>query len=293
MKNTVASVRDRLLNLSRERGIPFQRLLTLYMQEGLLRRIASTKLGDEVVLKGGLVLYQREGLIARPTKDIDLLGTESVDGMEMVLEMLQEASQLSAPDALKIHQETITVDPIRARVDRGGVRAHVLASLGTAQTRLQVDVGFGDAVYGGAESTSFRTLLNENPFDISVYPAAVIVAEKLEATISLGNINTRTKDLFDLYRLIVQTGRSIDEAVSAGVETFRTRRTVLVADPVALAESRWRSNEFRLRWNAFLNRIRMESPSQDELLTTLLPALQLIYRAIRQELHGANAESQR
>jgi hypothetical protein len=41
MKDIAASIRARLLNLARKEQVPFQRILTLYKQEGLLHRIVS------------------------------------------------------------------------------------------------------------------------------------------------------------------------------------------------------------------------------------------------------------
>ena len=74
MKNIQASIRDRLLNYAKKNEVPFQRVLTLYMQESLLHRIVSTDYADSIALKGGLLFYQFQGMAARPTKDIDLLG---------------------------------------------------------------------------------------------------------------------------------------------------------------------------------------------------------------------------
>lgn len=51
MKNMPASVRARLLNLARKQGVPFQRLLTLYNQEGLLHRIVSTEYENSIFFK--------------------------------------------------------------------------------------------------------------------------------------------------------------------------------------------------------------------------------------------------
>ena len=50
--NIAASVRARLLNLSRERSQPFQLLLTRYVLERLLYRLSRTEHRDRFVLKG-------------------------------------------------------------------------------------------------------------------------------------------------------------------------------------------------------------------------------------------------
>ena len=85
MKNVPASVRARILNIAKKEKVPFQRLLTLYNQEGLLHRIVLTEYKDEVVLKGGLLFYQLQGVISRPTKDIDLLRKDK-SGSETTLQ---------------------------------------------------------------------------------------------------------------------------------------------------------------------------------------------------------------
>lgn len=54
--NIAASVRARLLNLSRERSQPFQLLLTRYVLERLLYRLSRTEHRDRFVLKGAMLL---------------------------------------------------------------------------------------------------------------------------------------------------------------------------------------------------------------------------------------------
>jgi hypothetical protein len=61
MKNISASIRTKLLNYARKDQISFQRVLTLYIQEGLLHRIVMSKYGNDITLKGGLMFYQLQG----------------------------------------------------------------------------------------------------------------------------------------------------------------------------------------------------------------------------------------
>lgn len=67
----VASVRQRLRNLARERGVDYNRLQLLYMQERWLARLGYSPHRDNLILKGGLYLYSNFGLTSRPTRDID------------------------------------------------------------------------------------------------------------------------------------------------------------------------------------------------------------------------------
>ena len=49
MKNMSASVRARLLNIAKKEKVPFQRLLTLYNQEGLLHRTESDERNEQIL----------------------------------------------------------------------------------------------------------------------------------------------------------------------------------------------------------------------------------------------------
>lgn len=67
---------------------------------------------------------------------------------------------------------------------------------------MQLDVGYGDAVTPGPEEVVYPTLLDDQPPPcLRVYPRASVVAEKLEAIVSLGMANSRMKDYFDLRAL--------------------------------------------------------------------------------------------
>jgi predicted nucleotidyltransferase component of viral defense system len=69
-----ASVRQRLLNLARERGEDFQQLLVSYALERLLYRLAQSRHCDRFILKGALLFRMWFDLAQRPTRDADFLG---------------------------------------------------------------------------------------------------------------------------------------------------------------------------------------------------------------------------
>lgn len=74
--NVGASVRQRLLNRSRQEGRVFQELATLYAMERFLYRLGLSPHVEGFVLKGGLMTLTWAGEYARVTRDIDLLGRE-------------------------------------------------------------------------------------------------------------------------------------------------------------------------------------------------------------------------
>lgn len=281
MKDMAASIRARLMNIARKEQVPFQRILTLYMQEGLLHRIVNTHYSEDIVLKGGLLFYQLQGFIARPTKDIDLLGSQKSDSETLLINVLTETCSLTIDDGLKLDSASIDVSPIAGQTDHGGVRAYITVYLGTSQTRLQIDMGFGDVITGGPVNKHYRTLLGNRSFTIKTYTDETIAAEKLEAIVSLGTVNSRYKDFYDLYELLIKTCLADEKVVEAACNTFRNRNTALPELPESLTESYWSSENFKTNWNRYLDRIEASEPDQEQLTGKLLPRLHAIYNNIK------------
>jgi hypothetical protein len=75
MRNIPASVRQRLLNLSKQRHEEFQNVLTRYAIERFLFRLGESPYSNRFLLKGALLFYVWSGEPHRPTWDLDLLGS--------------------------------------------------------------------------------------------------------------------------------------------------------------------------------------------------------------------------
>lgn len=69
-----ASIRQRLLNHSREMAEDFNLTLTRYAIERLLYRLSQSPFADQFVLKGALLFMVWTGQTYRPTRDLDLAG---------------------------------------------------------------------------------------------------------------------------------------------------------------------------------------------------------------------------
>lgn len=72
--NSPASVRQRLLNLAREKGQVFDVVLVTYGLERLMYRLSLSEHRDSFVLKGGLLVTLWIGDEHRVTRDADFLG---------------------------------------------------------------------------------------------------------------------------------------------------------------------------------------------------------------------------
>ncbi len=284
MKNIEASVRARLANMARRKGVTLQRLLTLYMQEGLLHRITRTAYRDNLVLKGGLLLYVRYGTEARTTKDIDLHARDIECDTDTIRHLLASAASITIDDGLTFDVESVRANPIRGQEGVVGVRGHVRGHLGTARGDLQVDVGCGDVITRGPRVIVYPSLLEGDSFRMPIYSVETVIAEKLSALVSIGVTNSRIRDLYDMYVILVKERQDDRFVVDATVNTFRNRRIPTPETPEVLTDGHWSSREFSSYWTAYLRRLGQSEPTIADLQRELLPVLQDIYDQTRGRL---------
>jgi hypothetical protein len=229
--NQVASVHQRLLNLAKSRGRPFNELLQFYAIERFLYRLAESPYRDRLVLKGALMLMVWETPTTRPTRDIDLLGRISND-LDSVRSIVAEICRAKVDDdGLVFDPASATAEKITEDADYEGVRVKFHGQLGKARIAMQIDIGFSDVVTPEPVSINYPAMLGQGSAKLLAYNRETTIAEKFEAMVSLGQINSRMKDFFDLW-LLARTqdfkGAVVAEAIS---RTFAHRHTQVVATP--------------------------------------------------------------
>ena len=255
-----ASVRARLLNLARERGEDFQITLRNYLFERFLYRLSRSELRERFVLKGAMLLRLWADQPYRATVDLDLLSRGNPDPDSVARDIAAICRTGVPDDAVVFDASTISVEPIRAQEEYSGVRAMFDARLGTIRERLQVDIGFGDALWPHAEEMAYPVALGDPSPLIRVYSPETVIAEKLEAIVSLGIRNSRIKDFFDIDYL-ARSGR-FDRAVlvEAVCRTFTRRGTPIPPEPpIGLTPEFWSQPGREAQIRAFARRARLET----------------------------------
>jgi len=262
-----ASIHARLLNRAKARGEDFNLILTRYALERFLYRLSRVPAREAYWLKGAMLFDLWFDVPHRPTRDADFLGFGPMD-TEALASTIREICGVVVHDGMAYDSESITVEEIREEARYGGLRVRLLGLLGNARCVVQLDVGYGDAVTPGPEEAVYPTLLDDQPPPrLRVYPRAAVVAEKLEAIVSLGMANSRMKDYFDL-RALAREGaldaRQLGDAIAA---TFQRRGTdVPVEVPLGLSDEFARDAAKRAQWKAFLGKNRLEAPTLDEVV---------------------------
>lgn len=118
--NLAASVRRRLLDLSRSTGDPFDLVLTRYALERFLCRLGISEYADRFILKGAMLAATWAETPHRPTRDLDLTGYGAASD-DQLADVFRGICQVQAePDGLVFDAEAITVTETREQEEYVG-----------------------------------------------------------------------------------------------------------------------------------------------------------------------------
>ena len=225
-RNLGASVRARLLQISKEKEQSFELILTRYAIERLLYRLAQSPQTDRFVLKGGMLLMTWFDEPFRATRDVDFRGYGD-PALDVVLHIFKELFSTDLEDGVRFDADGARVSRIRDENEYGGLRIRTTADIDGARIVVNVDVGFGDATEPGVEMLDYPVLLDMPMPRLRGYARETIVAEKFHAMVALGLINSRMKDYFDLWTLSNTFDFDQSRLAKAISATFAQRGTAI------------------------------------------------------------------
>ena len=262
--NLGASVRQRLLNLAKERSEDFDLVLTRFALERLLYRISVSEHAGKFILKGAMLVAVWLPDAFRATRDLDLLGEgdASPAGAEAVFKDICRARV--EPDGVEFDTSSVQAELIREDQQYLGTRVKLEARIAGAVIHLQVDVGYGDAVVPPPTPIDFPQILEFTQPHIRAYSRYTVVAEKLQAAVELGLANSRLKDIFDLYVLSLHFDFDGPGLVTAIRATFDRRKMAIPDSPPVALTSNFSEDAGKLaQWRGFLrrSRVRIQAPA--------------------------------
>lgn len=257
-KNLAASVHDRLLNIARETGRPFNEVLQYYAMERLLYRLSCSPHKDSFVLKGALLFRVWDVPDSRATRDIDFLAFLD-NSPESIASIFREVCAMDDDDGLLFDPDSVAARTIKEDADYEGVRVRFRGLLGKVRITMQIDIGFGDKVHPNVVLAKYPVILDLPAPSLRMYPPETVVAEKAEAMVRLGNLNSRMKDFYDIWRLSRQF--KFDDAVLSEAirQTFENRGTDLVPFNELQADL-LENKTLDKQWTAFLSKSGVPGP---------------------------------
>ena len=269
MKNVSASIKAKLLNHARANGLEMGPLMEQYALGRLFWRLSQSRYADRFVLKGAQLFQIWSGAAHRPTRDADFLSYGEVDA-EALIAIFSGICAVGLPEEDGLSWQDCSAKSIRDDNAYGGIRVRMVAMLGNARIPVQVDVGYGDAITPEPVKVQWRGLLDFPPSRLLAYPPQTVIAEKLEAAVSLGRSNSRMKDFYDMYWLSRHMSIERSLLVESIQLTFERRGTnVPQGVPLALTDDFANDPSKQTQWKAFLRKSDLEFIEFSEVIAEL------------------------
>lgn len=283
MKNLAASIHARLAQRRAKTGEDFNVLLVRFTLERLLYRLSRSQHREQFILKGAMLFALWEPGLHRVTRDLDLLGFGHPTP-ERLAEIFKELCRLEVEaDGVDFDARSVVCEDIRAQDEYAGIRVKLRATIGKAIVPLQVDVGFGDALPVAPEEITFPVMLDMAAPKLRAYACETVVAEKLEAMVKLGMLNSRFKDYFDLHYLAHKFPFEGDLLVKSIAATFTRRGTAFPAGLPAGLTPMFGSDPAKIRgWQAFWRKTGPKSEAP-----TLAAVVELLVKFLEPPLDAA------
>ena len=249
------SVKARLKNFAVATGRTFQEALVYYGLERTIYRISVSRYAEHFVLKGGIFLYAVfDRNYERATTDVDLLARRISNSGEEMKRVFQDILSQNIDDALVFDTESITVEDITELKEYHGLHISAAGYLDRTKIPVGIDIGFGDIIYPDAVKMDFPVILDMEPPKVNAYFLESSIAEKLEAIIHIGYLNSRYKDFYDIYVLSKKYEFSYEKLRNAVTETFENRGTPMTMDSAAFGEEFLNDPMHQTRWKSFLKK---------------------------------------
>ena len=129
--------------------------------------------------------------------------------------------------------------------------------------RIGLDIGFGDILVPSPEPTNYPTILDLPAPQLLGYTKESTIAEKFEAMVKLGILNSRMKDFFDIWLMLRQfdfDGATLSAAI---IKTFSTRGTSIQPEPITLTSTFAKDTDKAVQWRGFIRKNRLTDVPQN------------------------------
>ena len=242
------SIRARIKNLSDKKGLNFDYLLLRYAYERFLYRLGKSPYVRHFILKGACAFSIWTSPLFRVTRDADLLCFGDSSPARLLQCFRDICDTPVDPDGVRFDIASLEAQEIKKDAKYHGTRILFKAYIQSARVTLQFDIGFGDGIYPAPELQAYPGLLGGLNFpQILIYTRQTIVAEKYEAIVSRGMLNSRLKDYFDLWIALKNDPTAIFEDNAITLLPGKTTLTLTTGKEYTAAKVKKELTTFHLR----------------------------------------------
>lgn len=254
MSSKAMSLKGRINNYAKSRGIAAQVVLQNYMFERFLDRLSNSGYRDKFVIKGGMLIAAIVGLDTRSTMDLDTTLLNYPLTEKTVEETINEICRIDMKDDVSF--QLISIKPIRRDDHYGGFCVRIDAVYDMIVTPLSIDISTGDVITPSAIEYEFSGIFDEKVrIRLWGYNIETVLAEKMETILSRGIFNTRPRDFYDIY-ILVKTQKYSKRIFAEALKASAGHRGSLdhILDVPEILQQISASGELRKSWEKYQKR---------------------------------------
>lgn len=283
MANIAESVLARLKNESKKKGVSLQQMINLFCQEEFIRRLSNSKYKNNLILKGGFLLYSISGFTTRPTIDADYLLKNYSNEMDSIEALVNDIICLDNQNEF-IEIEIRNLEIISESKEYHGIRINLIGIIGRTRTPFSIDFGVGDIIIPSPIERTLPVLLPDfKQPKILTYSLESTVAEKIDAIVALMEFTGRMKDFYDIYYLAITfefEGRKLQEAI---YETLTNRNRTYERDSISNISRLIKDSGIQKRWANFCSKILSDELDFSDVVGVITDFIAPPYQAIVKE----------
>jgi len=223
------ALKHRILEISKERNVNFQTVLTKLAEERFLARVSMSTVKKHLILKGGNLLYNQLNT-QRKTVDIDFSLKNIKSDPALITELIEKIVKIDLDDGF-MFSNVVGERLDHHRMEEPGMRFKITYSIGKMKNKIQVDLAIGDIIE--PISIKYHPMKYKGN---SIYPGEITLlayslefqcAEKLQIIMGLGEATSRMRDFYDV--LIIFRSQKLHEKKFKKIleEVFKKRYTEL------------------------------------------------------------------
>lgn len=211
MALTGAQVRGKIKNIAKSNRADARILMRIYMMERFLERVANSPYSENFIIKGGILVTSMIGISMRSTMDIDTSIRNLNLSEEEALRIINKISKIDLQDGVTFNVKDVT--GIMDDMEYPGIRVTMDAYLGKMIIPIKIDISTGDIITPRAIEYDYSLMLEERSIKLWSYNLETIFAEKLQTILARGILNTRMRDFYDVYTLMLRYEERINHEI--------------------------------------------------------------------------------
>jgi predicted nucleotidyltransferase component of viral defense system len=280
MPDIAVSVIAQLKNKAIKTGKPLQLYLQLFCQEEFLRRLSLSKYSNNLILKGGMLIYTLTKFESRATVDIDFLLHQVPGDMETVRQMVDEIIATDSGNTY-IQLSSGSFESTSPQRKYQGISFQLIGKIKNTKAPFNVDIGIGDVIVPKPLKRAIPVQLEGFAApEVVTYSLESTIAEKFDAILQRLELTSRMKDIYDIYYLSNQFdfyGLMLQQAIH---KSLTNRGTPFGFDSLEKVIALGQDNNIQVRWRQFLKRTGLSELSLNQALSGINTFLSPVWEAL-------------